>query len=114
MKSTPYAALALAVSYSAPFVAAAALAQTAPDQIEEVLVTAQRTGAQNQQKVPIAISVYSGDELSRSVSNTIKDLASQTPNITVSQVLTAAQVYIRGIGSNNVAPGSDPDVTEQI
>jgi len=118
MKSTPYAALALAVSYSAPFVAASAAQtasdQVASDQIEAVIVTAQRTGAQNQQKVPIAISVYSGDELSRSVSNTIKDLASRTPNITVSQVLTAAQVYIRGIGSNNVAPGSDPDVTEQI
>jgi hypothetical protein len=52
MKSTTYTALALAVSYSAPFVAAPAVAQTAPDQIEEVIVTAQRTGAQSQQKEP--------------------------------------------------------------
>src|SRR6202041_1721278 len=37
-----------------------------------------------------------------------------TPNLQVSQVATNAVIAIRGIGSNNVYAGSDPDVTMQI
>ena len=88
--------------------------ETDTDELESITVTAQRTGAQVEQRVPVAMSVYTGDDLSKNVANTIKDIVAQTPNITVSQVVTSAQVYIRGIGSNSVSPGSDPDVTEQV
>ncbi len=91
-----------------------AKAQASSDQIEEVVVTASKTGAQQSQRVPIALSVFSADQLGENVANNVKDLAAETPNLIVGQILTSAEFYIRGIGSNNTAPGSDPDVTEQI
>jgi iron complex outermembrane recepter protein len=114
MKSKMRTAAVPAVSLLATFATTMVFAQTSDNELQPITVTAQRTGAQDVQRVPIAISVFTGGDLSRNVSNDIRDLAAQAPNITISQVVTSAQIYIRGIGSNNVAPGSDPDVTEQI
>jgi iron complex outermembrane receptor protein len=114
MKHKLHIAVAPTVALLAVLAATTAFAQTTDDEIEPITVTAQRTGAQDVQRVPIAITVFTGGDLSKNVSNDIRDLAARAPNLTISQVLTSAQIYIRGIGSNNIAPGSDPDVTEQI
>jgi iron complex outermembrane receptor protein len=114
MKHKLHIAVAPTVALLAVLAATTAFAQTTDDEIEPITVTAQRTGAQDAQRVPIAITVFTGGDLSKNVSNDIRDLAARAPNLTISQVLTSAQIYIRGIGSNNIAPGSDPDVTEQI
>jgi len=44
----------------------------------------------------------------------VKDLAPYVPSLAFSQNTAAALIYIRGIGSNNFAAGSDPDVTMQV
>jgi len=36
------------------------------------------------------------------------------PNVVFGQNTASAEIYIRGIGSNNVFAGSDPDVTTQV
>lgn len=81
--------------------------------LQEIVVTATKTGATEVQKTPIALSVYSADQLNNSAANNIKDLVALTPNLNISQTTASAEIYIRGIGSNNVFNGSDPDVTMQ-
>jgi iron complex outermembrane receptor protein len=88
-------------------------ADTDVNGIDDIIVTATRTGASAAQKTPIAISVFSADQLAASQIDNVKDLVAFTPNLSVGQAAASAQIYIRGIGSNNVFNGSDPDVTVQ-
>ncbi|QTH21301.1 TonB-dependent receptor [Rhizorhabdus wittichii] len=81
--------------------------------IQDIVVTATRTGATQLQRTPIAISAFSAEQLDASGIVNVKDLVSATPNLSVGQATASAQIYIRGIGSNNVFIGSDPDVTVQ-
>lgn len=79
--------------------------------VGEIIVTAQRR-AENVQKVPISIAVVSGDTLvSQGVmsSDGIQRLA---PGLSMSTVGTGfvSYTYMRGGGTNQIDPGSDPSV----
>jgi iron complex outermembrane recepter protein len=87
---------------------------TARAQLEEITVTAAKIGATDLQKTPIAISAFSAAQIDRTYSYGIKDLVLLTPNLSIPQNSSFAQVYIRGIGSNNVFNGSDPSSAVQI
>ena len=82
--------------------------------LEEIVVTAQKTGASSIQKTPIAVSAFSSADLKDTLATDIKDLAPATPNLSISQVGFSAAIYIRGVGTNNIFAGSDPDVTTQV
>ena len=82
--------------------------------VEEIVVTATKQGATRAQATAIAISVFSQRQFDESGISDVRDLAEYTPNLVVSQGAQGAQLYIRGIGSNNVFNGSDPDVTTQV
>jgi iron complex outermembrane recepter protein len=84
------------------------------DSLAEIVVTATKTGSQQLQKTPVAVSVVGGEFMAIQGLSNIKDLAPYVPSLTFSQNTAAAIIYIRGIGSNNVAAGSDPDVTMQV
>lgn len=79
--------------------------------IEEVVVTATKTGETRIQDTPIAISAYGGEDLNRLGVVDIRGLSEMTPNLAVSENTGFSQVFIRGIGSNNVFAGSDPSST---
>lgn len=81
--------------------------------LSDIVVTATRTGETRAQATPLAITVLSADKLTASNVVNVKDLVTLTPNLNVAQVTASAAIYIRGIGSNNVFGGSDPDVTVQ-
>lgn len=66
--------------------------------IEEIVVTAQKTGEQSIQQTPLAISAFSADDLSRTLSNNIMDLGAYSPNVNIGETNTNAMIYIRGIG----------------
>src|SRR5258708_1477804 len=83
-------------------------------QIAEVLGTATRQGSTSLQSTPLAVSVLTGDELARSGITNISQLAQYTPSLSFVENPLGGQIYIRGIGTNNVFAGSDPDVTTQI
>ena len=117
--------LAMSTSLVALTIAAQAAAQstsppvsTAPnatgDQIQEVVVTALKTGAQQLQKTPAAVSVVSGALLQNRQIDNVANLAPMLPDVVLNSNLAAAEIYIRGIGSNNNGAGSDPDVTQQV
>jgi iron complex outermembrane recepter protein len=82
--------------------------------LEEVIVTATKTGSTDLQKTPLAVSAFSAAQLDQLGVANVRDLAAYTPNLNVSQALVNAEIFIRGVGSNNVNAGSDPDVTVQV
>ena len=88
----------------------------APEQtgLDEIVVTGTKTGAQALQRTPDAVSVLGGDLIANQGLNNIRDVATYIPNLTFTRSTSQAIIYIRGIGSNNVNAGSDPDVTTQI
>src|SRR6186997_2546636 len=113
------AKLALAMGLLAP--AAAFAQQSAPAEtgeeaqgIDDIIVTASRTGETSAQSTPIAMSVFSAEKLEGSGVLNVKDLVALTPSLSVAQVTASAVIYMRGIGSSNVFGGSDPSVTTQL
>src|SRR5579863_4671696 len=57
------------------FAQSASQATQGNDPIEEIIVTAQKTGAQSIQQTPLAMSAFSADDMTRTLSNNIKDLS---------------------------------------
>lgn len=83
-------------------------------QLEEIIVTATKTGAARLQKTPIAITAFTGDQLAQTISSNVKDLAQFIPSLNISLATTNPVITLRGVGTNNVFNGSDPDVTMQV
>ena len=109
---TEQAAQTTAPTSAAPTAAATATENT--DGAGDVVVTATRMGATSLQKTPLAVSVLSSADLDRSAATDVRDLVQLTPNLNVSQNTASPLIYIRGIGTNAILNGSDPDVTVQI
>lgn len=80
--------------------ASAAQAQS-ESQVDEVVVTAQKSGNQVLQEVPLAIQAFDGEALKERNINTIADLASVVPGISLSQQQSVASrsYSIRGAGA---------------
>jgi iron complex outermembrane receptor protein len=76
--------------------------------LEQAVVTATKTGEQDVQTTPMAVSVLPGTELERMDAHNVAQLAGLAPSVTFSQNSDYAQLTIRGIGSNVVFAGSDP------
>ncbi len=113
------ASTALAVALAAPAVASA---QTAPveavpppqeeavSSIDDIIVTAERR-AQSVQRVPSAISAFSGEMLERAGVINLNDIASRTPSFVIGQQgPSSPDLSIRGIGSSDRDAGSDRSV----
>jgi len=84
------------------------------DGLGDIVVTATKTGATKLQDTPLAVTAFGTAALDRTGIKDIRDLASLTPNLLVTQNSSFSQVYIRGIGSNNVFGGSDPSSTMHV
>src|ERR1700722_17176923 len=69
--------------------------------LEEVTVTARRV-AESEQKVPIAITAFSGDKLAELDATDLNSIQSDVPGITLCcNTFNSASVTIRGIASQN-------------
>jgi iron complex outermembrane receptor protein len=110
------------VSASVLMAAAAAHAQTAPagaaasDSPAEVIVTAQRR-SQNLEKVPLAVSSFSADQLAANQITSSKDIARDVPNMFASNNVgqgSANVYYIRGLGQTQSFPTFEPQVSTYI
>ena len=77
-----------------PLTALPALAQSAGGGLEEVVVTAQRR-QQNLQDVPVSVTAFSGEALSKSNIRSASEYLSQTPNVSYTE---DGQTGSRGIG----------------
>ncbi len=88
--------------------------QSSQEQLDVIVVTATKTGATQLQSTPVAISAVTSETLDRTGVDDIRDLAQLTPSLQIAQNAAFSQVYIRGIGSNNVFAGSDPSSTIHV
>ena len=81
------------------------------EELVQIEVTGARSGKANLREVPIAITTISSTEFERTVARDIRDMAHNTPGLVISQNIDYAQIYIRGVGSNNIFAGADPSST---
>jgi iron complex outermembrane receptor protein len=90
----------LLVVLTAMMLAAGTLLPARAQQIEEVVVTAQKR-EENVQEVPISISTYSGEFLDQSGIDTLQDLGDYAPNLTLSTSsnIVNNRIIMRGVGS---------------
>jgi iron complex outermembrane receptor protein len=103
--------LAIAVTNGA-YISAAAVAQEAQLQLEEVTVTAQRR-EESLQEVPISAVAMNRDELDVRGIQSLSDIGPDVPNLYVNPFNidpTAVRLFIRGIGQNDVQITQDPSV----
>jgi len=82
--------------------------QRKPEQLEEVVVTAQKQGDQNLKDVPIPISVLNGDQLADTSQVLLKDYAASVPGLNLLPATNGiSSLSIRGIttgiGNSTVA-----------
>jgi iron complex outermembrane receptor protein len=81
--------------------------------IEEIVITAEKR-SETLQSVPISVSAFTASQLeARGIQNT-ENLAEFTPGLQFSNNTILGQPYIRGIGSNQLNIGSDPDVAVNV
>ncbi|WP_070155822.1 TonB-dependent receptor [Sphingobium phenoxybenzoativorans] len=77
--------------------------------IEDIIITAERRIA-SVQTTPIAISAVTGDTLQSQQLGNIEALTTRLPNVNFSRNGGDVRIFIRGIGVDSIAPGSDPPV----
>lgn len=79
------------------------------DELQDIVVTAQRR-EQRGNDVGIAINVVTGDELASAGVRQVVDLASQTTNVQIKNVVgnSIPNVTIRGVGLNDYAANNNP------
>lgn len=114
------ASAAIALSIATPLAAQTADAAQKSDAdseggIQEITVTARRV-EENVQDTPVAVSAFSSDALAQAQISGTDGLAAVTPSLQIQGTApnsgnpAAAQIYIRGIGQSETAPGVDPGV----
>src|SRR3954447_6690095 len=83
--------------------------RTTSTELEEVVVTAQKSGAQSLQAVPLAIQAFGGEDLKEKNITSIGDLVSAVPGAYEGQRQSAASrsYNLRGAGGSN-ANGDSP------
>lgn len=107
--------IALAALMASAAVPAFAFAQADDGQVAEVVVTAQRR-SESLQKVPVAVSVISGDQLEARQTFSTEQLVEQVPSLTFRKGTTNvnSSLNIRGIGTTSFSSGSEPAVSTVI
>jgi iron complex outermembrane receptor protein len=89
-------------------------ADAAGTAVEEIIVTATRQST-SLQKTPVAVTVVGADEIAQQNLLTARDLAGQTPGVTIQRagITPLTQVFfIRGIGDSD--PIFDPNVAQYL
>jgi iron complex outermembrane recepter protein len=95
-------------------IAQAARAEAASGEALQAIVVTARYKAENQQKIPISMTVLSADEIeARGLTSTL-DLTESTPNVTIAPsggvFGKTAAIYIRGVGLDDSDFAYDPAV----
>ncbi|UZW57257.1 TonB-dependent receptor [Sphingobium sp. JS3065] len=75
----------------------------------DIVVTAQRR-AENLQKVPLAITALSADQLNSQGIETVADLGGKVPGLSVQKFNGIVQPFLRGIGSSTSTAGVESSV----
>lgn len=89
-------------------------ARGAASLLEEVVVSARKKSeSEAAQSVPISISTYNGNQIEAMFADTVTDVAMRMPNVQLEAqgtVPSVASFYVRGMGSSDSLPSTDPSV----
>lgn len=87
-------------------------AQSEPEGIAEIVVTAQRR-AENVQRVPVAVSVVSSERLDQTNTNNVSDLTNLIPSLTFTAGNEGRNnsIRIRGLGTDVFSVGVEPSTS---
>lgn len=77
--------------------------------VEEVIVTANKR-EENVQDIPQSVTAFSNDKLEASGVQTVQELPSLTPGLTITNQAGFSQVFLRGVGTDAFLPGADASV----
>ena len=118
LRSGAAAACLLLTAHAASMLSTPALAKTLTrnnDQIETVVVTAQKR-AQNSQNVPIALTAVEGSELDTQGITGFAQLGQRVPSLRFGAGVTGGEnvITMRGLGSQNTTPGGDSPVAYSV
>jgi len=92
----------------------AAMAAEEDAGLQEVVVTATKTGETSAQATPLPLTVFTADDLSQHAIENITGITENTPGVQLTDLSGYTQLFIRGVGSNTVYVGSDPSSTLNI
>ncbi len=78
-------------------------------QLEEVTVTARKI-VENLQDVPIAVTVFSEQQLNQTFAQNIREFGAYAPNVSIGTVpgFNAASIAIRGVSTGDIPSSFDP------
>ena len=80
------------------------------DKLQDIIVTANRSGAESLQKVPIAVSVVNVDQITKSGQGNITDLTKFTPSLSITQGAPGYQKFnMRGLSTGGYASSDTSD-----
>ncbi len=94
---------------AAPLLAAASDAPAAPQELQEVIVTAQKR-AQTLEQVPASVTSLDGDFIREIGARDFVELQNYSANTNIEASSSSGQLLIRGLGTLNDVPGLDPSV----
>ena len=90
-----------------------AIAQQQEVRLEEVLVTARKM-VESMQDVSVAVTAFSGEQIDNLVMRDIREVEGLVPNLVIDTLgnvaPSAASIYIRGVGTQEVERSFDPAV----
>jgi iron complex outermembrane receptor protein len=94
----------------APLAATALSTPLLAQELEEVIVTAERR-SQSIQDVPLSVSAISGEDVAPGKIVNLDDVAYKTPSVVFTRFnVGEPRIYVRGIGSSSDSAASDPAV----
>ena len=82
--------------------------------LEEIVVTASKSGAVSIQDIPVSITAFTGNNLKESNLVDVNAISDFTPGLQLSANANIAQITIRGIGSNTTLSGGETSSTIQV
>ncbi|BBB11111.1 TonB-dependent receptor [Sphingopyxis sp. FD7] len=77
--------------------------------LQDIIVTAQKR-SESVQKIPLAVTALSGNDLAKAGINSIEGLQAAVPNLNLGQQLGVARISLRGIGLDNLSTGAEGSI----
>lgn len=103
----------IAHAQTSPATPAAAQESAENGGVQDIIVTAERR-EQRLQDVPIAVSAASAQTLAQSGLTNTEQLSTLVPGLVVTKQRVSSAPYLRGVGTQNVAVGDEPNVSTYV
>ncbi|WP_339706394.1 TonB-dependent receptor [uncultured Sphingosinicella sp.] len=91
----------------------ATASEVSTDQLQEIVVTANKR-SENLQKVPIAISAVTAEQLANSGINSTAEIAQVVPGLVIQNSMNGTQAHLRGVGTTAIPAGTENSIATYI